>query len=121
MERTQRDEALDVLRKVYPKGSTVYTILRSVSRSGATSQVTLMGLGVDTADLVIDQHRQASGATAEVWFPHYAASIITGYRQGTWEGHDTLILPKFHHAYDISARVSQALYGSPDALTHRSI
>jgi len=108
-QRTQRDEALDVLRKVYPKGSTVYTILRQVSRSGATSQVTLMGVG------------DGPEGRAPLYFPHYAAAIITGYRQGSWEGHDTLVLPQFSSPDTIADYLGQVLYDDRNALHHRSI
>jgi hypothetical protein len=97
-------EALKVAREAFPEGSTLYTILRSISRSGATCKVSVMVL----------RHCAPT-------FPHHAVGVTLGLRRGTWEGHDVLELPNFYSPDDIAGHLSRAVYGDPTAIKGRAI
>lgn len=98
-----REEQLANLRHWYPKGSTVYTILRGVSRSGMQRTIGLLAI-IGPDDL---RH------------PNYAAATVLGYRQDKHT--DGLKVSGggmdmgFHLAYNLS----HALYGDGYALNHR--
>lgn len=113
MSTPEQREALKSLRETFPKGSTVYTILRSRSRSGGTSRVTVMGLRA-----VRDNTGVRRGAAL---FPNHAVGVTLGLRAGQWEGHDVVTLPGFTPQGWIAEQLSRALYGDPTALTERAI
>jgi hypothetical protein len=58
----ERERALTELRKLCPVGSTVYTVLRSVSRSGMSRQIGVVLITEDGTDL----------------HPNYLVSTVTG-------------------------------------------
>lgn len=105
-----RQEQLDHLRQWYPKGSTVYTVLRHVSKSGMSRVIGLVAIDPDYA-----------GTTNEpiVRFPNYAAATVLGMKEDRQRegvkvqggGMDM----GFHLAYNLG----QVLYGDGYALKHR--
>lgn len=97
-----REEALVELRALCPPGTTVYTILRSVSRSGMSREI---GVAVFK-----DGHP---------FHPNYYTATVLGMRHGR-EG----VVSKgcgFNHAATLVSDLSDALYGSPDALKHQAL
>lgn len=107
-------EAHATLLRAFPHGSTVYTILRKVSRSGMQRHISVLALipGYDADDTpqVADLH------------PNWPTSVVTGYRlvpRGL--GYDGLVLNGCgaDMGYEICASLSYALYGEMYALKHR--
>lgn len=66
--QTERTEAIEQLRKWLKPGDTVYTILRSVSRSGMQRQIGIVLLLKGDDGSIIDLH------------PNFSVSKATGYR-----------------------------------------
>lgn len=105
--KSERDEALARLREWYPKGSTVYTILRHRSRSGMQRIIGLVALRAEDDGSIVDRH------------PNYAASVVLGMtadknRDGIKVGGCGMDMG-FHVVYELSG----ALYGDGYALKHR--
>ena len=97
---TEHDEAIEMLREVFPKGSTVYTILRHVSRSGMTRDISLVSAG---------EHPQ-------VW-DYYVARVLGMTHPTRSEGvrvRGTGMNMGFHLVY----RLGHALYSDGYALRH---
>lgn len=115
--KTERDEQIEKLRKWFPKGSTVYTILRHVSRSGMQRQISVVALSYDgtvyetdksPVQKIIDLH------------PNYSVSQILGYRlNSNW--HDSLTVNGcgVDMGFEIAYNLARALYGDGYALSHR--
>jgi hypothetical protein len=101
-------DAFDRLREIFPKGSTVYTILSSVSASGMTRWINVYG---------VRQNRPvyAAGLMAVAWPDHW--------KRGKWGSGNVDSLKVegagmdmgFHVAYSLA----QSLYGDGYALNHR--
>jgi hypothetical protein len=93
------------LRRWIPEGSTVYTILRSVSASGMSRSVSVV---------VFDKE------TGQPFHPNYATSKALGYRLVSKNGHDALKIGGcgFDAGHDIVYGISMLLYGKQNALRH---
>ena len=110
MKAKEREDALDTLKRRFPQGSTVYTILRKVSRSGMQRHISVVALYVD------------DNGEASSLHPNYSAAILTGYRNvRRGLGYDGLILNGCgtDMGYEIAYALGQALYGDGYALKHR--
>lgn len=59
--KEEHAKAIDALEKWYPIGSTVHTVIRSVSRSGMQAQISVLKIDKDCA-----------------WHPNWAVSVATG-------------------------------------------
>jgi hypothetical protein len=114
--KTERDEQIEKLRKWFPKGSTVYTILRSVSRSGMSRQISIVCLHIkdgrtaDNSDArIIDLH------------PNWSISRALGYRLNKGGAHDAVIVNGcgMDMGFEIAYNLASALYGDGYALEHR--
>lgn len=103
----EKEETKEKLRKWFPRGSTVYTVLRRVSKSGMSRKIAVLCLIVE-GDKIIDLH------------PNYAVGKVLGWRVEQ-KGDDGIIVSGcgmdmgFHLAYSLS----QVLYGDGYALKHR--
>ena len=99
----ERDSALETLRRCYPEGSTVYGIVRSVSRSGMSRVISIIAIGGTCA-----------------LHPNYATAIVTDMRLKTVDGSDGVVSNGcgFHHLHAIASDISRALYGRDDALRY---
>lgn len=71
--KTERDQAIERLREWFPKGSTVYTILRHVSRSGMQRTIGLVSLRGQ------EDGRETNPNAVDIRHPNYAASEVLGY------------------------------------------
>lgn len=112
--KTERDAQIAKLREWFPKGSTVYTILRSVSRSGMQRQISVLALVPDdkTSEMpkhIIDLH------------PNWSVSQVLGYRLNKGGANDALIVNGcgMDMGFDIAYNLASALYGDGYALNHR--
>lgn len=115
--KAEKEEQLARLRAWLPKGSTVYTVLESVSRSGMSRQIRLLAHGRD------DSGKIALDPNGEPYFihPNYGASVILGWPQAKQGNGDGIKVSGcgmdmgFHLAYSLSC----ALHGDGYALNHR--
>lgn len=64
--KTKREESLEKLRKWMPKGSTVYTILRHVSRSGMQRVI----------GVVVIDHANGTSSEPIVFHPNHAVASV---------------------------------------------
>lgn len=98
------------LRDWYPKGSTVYTVLRSVARSGMSREIGLVALRcgerLDGEKEIVALH------------PNYAASDVLGLRLN--KDGDGLKIGGggMDMGFELAYRLGQALYGDGYALKH---
>ena len=107
----EQGEALKACREAFPEGSTLYSILRSVSRTGATAKVSVLAIEGATA---------GDDKPCPV-FPNWAVAVTLGLRLGTWEGHDVVTLPPFYSQDQLGEDLSLAVYGDRSSIQHRSI
>lgn len=113
----ERNEQIEKLRSWFPKGSTVYCTVKSVSRSGMSRVISIQGYGRDENGKVVLDDK-----TGEPWqvFPNYAASLaldwplVKGSRDGVKVGGCGMDMC-FHLVYTLSS----ILYGEGYALNHR--
>lgn len=102
--KSEREEALARLREWMPRGSTVHTICRHVSRSGMQREIGLVVIRVD-------------GKRIETLHPNNAASKVLGWRLS--KDRDALIVGGcgmnmgFHTVYELAA----AIHGDGYALS----
>lgn len=104
--QAERAEALTQLRALCPPGTTVYTILRSVSRSGMSREISVLV--------------QSGGRFLH---PNYSVSLVTGHRLNRKGWRDALISKGcgFAHAETLVQDLSHALYGDDTSLLHQDL
>jgi hypothetical protein len=68
--QVERAESIEQLRKWFPVGSTVYTILRSASRSGMSREIGVVAIQPD----------------GQAWHPNYHVAQACDYRLGKGDG-----------------------------------
>lgn len=113
-----RKEALTKLREWFPKGSTVYTILRSVSRSGMQRTLSVVALPIyrpSVENRVEDRQDEIIPL-----FPDYYTSLVTGYslsRGGV--GHIIVKGYGSDAGMEVAHALGYYLYGDEFALKHR--
>ena len=100
---TARAESLEQLRKLLPEGATVYTVLRSVAKSG-------MSRRIDLYTVVGGELRFLSGYVGEV----------LGYKRGKGDGL-TVGGCGMDMGYHLVHSLSQAMFGDGYKLEHRWI
>lgn len=102
----EKAEALADLRALCPPGTTVYTILRSVSRSGMSRDLSVI--------VFKDGH---------ALHPNWAVSQVTGHRlnRGGWR--DALVSKGcgFNHADTLVQDLAEALHGDSQSLKHQDL
>lgn len=98
---TEKQEAIDQLRKWLKPGDTVYTILRHVSRSGMQRKVGVV-LIQQTPTENIDLH------------PNWSVAKATGYRLNRGGANDALIVNGcgMDMGFDVVYNLSHVLYGA---------
>ena len=105
----EKAEQLARLREWFPKGSTVYTIIRHVARSGCSRVIGIVSLAKVENEI---------GNGINVRHPNHATSVVLGLRRS--KDHDGVHISGggmdmgFAIAYDIS----RVLYGDGYALRH---
>jgi len=106
--QADKQEQIARLREWFPKGSTVHTILRHVSYSGMSRDISVLGAWIDDNGKVSFIH------------PNYSISKVLGWTLKTKNGSDTIRVGGcgmdmgFHLVYSLSS----ALYGDGYALNH---
>jgi hypothetical protein len=101
-----RDESLLRLREWFPKGSTVYTIIRYVSKSGMSRTIGIVSLACD-GDGVTDRH------------PNHAVSEVLGLRRHKHLDGVTIAGCGTDMGFEIAYRLGQELWGDGYSLKHR--
>jgi hypothetical protein len=109
--------AREMLTRWFPKGSTVYTILRSVSRTGMTRVIGVVSLRATPVQHMAGH--PSADYEVSVAHPNYYASLLTGYK--LMERDDGL---KLHGAgmdmgFELAYTLSRELYGDGYALNHK--
>ncbi len=100
----EKTEALAKLREWLPKGSTVYTILRNVSRSGMSRDIGLVVMQQDDSGKPYFIH------------PNHAVSVVLGLslkRDAVRVGGCGMDM-----GFHIASSLSRALYGDDYAIKH---
>lgn len=103
--KQEHTEQLEKLRAWFPKGSTVYTLLRHVSRSGMQRQISVVA--------IIDKD--------DVRHPNYSVSRVLGYRLNKGGMHDAIIVngAGMDMGFEIAYSLASKLYGDGYALKHQ--
>ncbi len=133
------------LRKAYPVGSTVYTIVRSISRSGMAWTISILELNQQVTsylcatcgkagpehghyDISDDRtHLFKCGKEiieTTVFHPAYKVAAVTGYQLAPRACSHNAVIVKgcgFDHASDIVSSLSYALYGNSNSLHHEAL
>lgn len=104
----QREGAIMNLKDRFPKGSTVYTILRSVSRSGMIRSIGLLSIRPDP-----------EGGELVIRHPNYAAALVLGLRDDQRNGGVRISGAGMDMGFEIVYRLGSVLYGDGYALKHR--
>jgi hypothetical protein len=107
---TEKQEQIARLREWMPKGSTVYTILRHVSASGMSRDISIVCIHPE----------EAGTGTRWISHPNYAVSKVLGYRLVIKNGSDAVRvngcgMDMGHH---LAHSLAHALYGDGYALSH---
>lgn len=103
---TDKDDQLQRLRVWFPKGSTVYTIIRHVSKSGMSRTIGVVALVCEDGK-VDDRH------------PNYAVSEVLGLRRHKRLDGVNIQGCGMDMGYEIAHRLGQELYGDGYSLKHR--
>jgi hypothetical protein len=103
--KTERDEQIEKLRAWFPKGSTVYTILRSVSRSGMSRTIGVIAI--------------LSGEKIDIRCPNYAIGLVLGYREDRKADGLRVNGAGMDMGFDLAYSLARALYGDGYALNHK--
>ena len=79
-ERAERQKAVDHLRKLLPKGSTVYTVLRQVSASGMSRRIDLYTFkpGAEPGSEPVKLYLSGYVATSGQYRRHKHGAIVVG-------------------------------------------
>jgi hypothetical protein len=107
--QTELEEHKNRLREWFPKGSTIYTILRHVSSSGMSRDISVLGL----------HHDEASGKTFHI-HPNFVVSKVMGWKLKTRNGSDAMRVGGcgMDMGYHLAHSLSYALYDDGYALKH---
>lgn len=106
----EKQEQLESLRKWFPIGSTVYTILRRVSGSGMSRDISIVCI-----------HPEEYGTgTRWISHPNYAVSKVLGSRLVTKNGSDAVRVNGcgMDMGYHVVHSLAYALHGDGYALSH---
>lgn len=106
---TKKQEQIDLLKKWMPEGSTIYTILRSVSASGMTRHISL----------VIPWKDEVTGNLGFI-HPNYSAAKALGWKLTTKNGSDAIKVGGcgMDMGFHLVNSLGYALYGDGYALNH---
>lgn len=116
--KIDRTVQLEQLRKWFPKGSTVYTILRHVSRSGMQRQISVVCLTQSDNDP--SRPKEDRNGIVDL-HPNWSVSQVLGYRLNKGGAHDAIVVNGcgMDMGFEIAYNLSHALYGDGYALKHR--
>lgn len=126
------------LRKSFPVGSTVYTIVRSISRSGMAWTISVLEIknrvdrylcatcGGDGPSHGTEHPFKCGKEIIEtnVYHPAYKVAAVTGYSLAPRSCSHNAVIVKgcgFDHAGEIVSNLSYALYGNATSLHHEAL
>lgn len=124
---TQKLEAIKQLREYLPAGSTVYTILRDVSRSGMSRRISVVAMAHTFTewDQQCEEARDGiiSGKDLKECYPLHITSLVSqalGWRIKTGFN-DALVVSGcgMDMGYHVVSSLSYALYGTSGSLNQR--
>jgi hypothetical protein len=103
----EKREARESLLRFIKKGGTVYTILRHVSGSGMSRDISIVTI-------------DASGETSAIFHPNFSAAKLLGYRLVTRNGSDALRVSGcgMDMGFHVVHSLGHALFGDGYALNH---
>lgn len=106
-------QALETLRNCFPKGSTVFTICDSVSRTGMSARFRVLSI----------QNGGTKQSGPSVVHPNWATSKATGLRLNRGNYRDTIQVNGcgFDRAYTIKEDIERALGYKSGDLNHQDI
>lgn len=104
-----QDDTEQRLRDWYPKGSTVWTILRHVSRSGMQREIGVVAL----------ERGRTKADGVDAWHPNYAVAALLDRRVNS--AGDGIIChgAGMDMGFDLAYSLARRLYGDGYALNHR--
>jgi hypothetical protein len=108
--RNDIEEAKAMLRELFPKGSNVCTIVRKVSPSGMSRQISVIGLILEMDQKLHDPY----GREFQFRHPNHAVALVTGRRlNGPNNRNDAIIVNGcgMDMQYALVSDLSHALYG----------
>lgn len=103
----ERTEQLNKLRAWFPKGSTVYTICRHVSRSGMQRTIGVVALMTDGKNTGVD-----------IRHPNYSVSRVLGYPEDRQRNGVKVNGCGMDMGFDVAYNLARALYDDGYALKH---
>ena len=111
--KEQIEEYKETLKGIFPKGSTVYTVIRHVSSSGMTRDVGIVGIFNDPRN---------SGKLQTV-HPNYAVACLLGLKHEPSDRRDCVRIEGcgMNMCFEIVYRLAIVLYGDGYALTQESL
>lgn len=100
----EKAEALADLKRIFPRGSTVYTILRSAAKSGLSRVVSVVAISDGYAT-----------------HPNWAVSVALGLRAKRGGAHDGVTMQGggMDMGWELSYRLGELLYNDGNALKHQ--
>ena len=104
----ERAEAIQRLQEWFPKGSTVYTILRHVSRSGMQRTIGVVA--------ILDK---GTDGYQDIRHPNYATSKALGYTLDKQRDGVKVNGAGMDMGFHLVDSLSHALYGDGKSLNHR--
>lgn len=102
----ENEEQIARLREWFPKGSTVYTIVRHVAKSGMSRTIGVVALSVQDG-------------TVENRHPNYATAEVLGLRLDKKHEGVKISGCGMDMGFEIAYRLGQKLYGDGYALKHK--
>jgi hypothetical protein len=106
--KKEREEAIEQLRKWVPKGSTVYTILRHVSKSGMQRVISVV--------VFLPDETHVNNGKPILIHPNYYVSKALGWPLKIKMGHDGVVVDGcgMDMGFHLVSTLSYALYGVKD-------
>ena len=111
--KPEREEQLERLRKWFPKGSTVYTILRHVSRSGMQRTIGVVALIPPNSKSALKER------DIDIRHPNYATSIVCGMLEDRQRSGVKINGTGMDMGFEVAYRIGQAIHGDGYALSHQ--
>lgn len=105
------ESARETLLKLYPRGSTVFTIIRHVAQSGMSRDISIVYIGTGS-----------DGSPSVAW-PSYAVAAVTGYAMSSNATNNAIRVKGCgaNFAQSIVSDLAWRLYGDSDALRYQSL
>ncbi len=111
--KEQLEEYKETLKRFFPKGSTVYTVLRHVSSSGMTRDIGIVGINNDPT----------MEGQLRTFHPNYMVACLLGLKHEANDWRDSVRIKGcgMNMAFEIVYRLASILYGDGYALKQESL